>query len=361
MAFVVVSELLLYVCVSLLMGSFIVRLLPTHTRPNVHVERTYMTAAAAGTGIFSFVPVLVLIVNLQATADLQDVLPMVLLTFEIGKAWIFTASAAVFLVLFIFLFYHRTNPVFSWTGCFLTLLLILGLSWSTHAGSLAQISGVLNHAIHFTAVSVWIGILFVVSWFAKDYTNWLNFLNWFTMIAIMCVVFITASGMALMTVVMDVTRYLDSWMLSYGQLLLLKHLLFAAVLLFAVINGILMRWKIKNDQFNPLPWTKAESSAAIVIFSVTAALGQQTPPNADEISNEGFPALLDYFYQGQYQMGMTLQLHITAPGMSLFAIALLFAAMVLYAFIKNAPALITFLLSLFFVFSAYIALLMSIS
>lgn len=361
MALVIVSELLLYICISLLMGTFILQLLPAHTRPNVLVPKKYVMAAAAGITVFAFTPVLLLIIELHGAASLGQTLQMVLLTFEIGKAWIFVAVVNVFLIIFIHLFYHRRSTGYAWIGCLITLLLIGGLSWATHAGSLAGISGVLNHVIHFTAISVWIGLLFVVSWFARDYTNWQNFLSWFTMIAITCLLLTTASGMALMTIVMDVTAYVDSWMLTYGQLLLVKHLLFLAVLLFAVINGILMRKKMHDPSFNPMPWAKAESAAAIFIFAVTAALGQQTPPNAMEIREAGLPVLLDFFYQGQYQMGMTLQLGVDASGMSLFAIAVLFAAMVLYSFLKNAPAILTFVLSLFFVCSAYTGLLLSIS
>ena len=61
----------------------------------------------------------------------------------------------------------------------------------------------ISHTTHFTAVSVWVGILFVVSWFSKNHSNWLNFLKWFTPVAIVCFVSTIITGLILMTVVVD--------------------------------------------------------------------------------------------------------------------------------------------------------------
>ena len=70
---------------------------------------------------------------------------------------------------------------------------------------------------HFLAVSVWVGILFVVSWFSKNHSNWLNFLKWFTPVAIVCFVITVISGLFFMTVVVEFKDYANSWMLPYGQ------------------------------------------------------------------------------------------------------------------------------------------------
>ena len=155
--------------------------------------------------------------------------------------------------------------------------MIVGVSWSSHASSINQFFGGLSHILHFTAVSVWVGILFVVSWFSTNHNNWLKFLNWFTPIAMSCFVGTIISGLILMNLV--ITDYTNSWLFPYGQALLIKHLLIIPLLMYAIINGILVKRKVKRDpNFNPRFWARIETIIILLIFSVTAVLGQQAPP-----------------------------------------------------------------------------------
>jgi len=361
MILVVVSEILLYLCVSLLIGSFLIALVPRAYRPEVKISRTVQIIATIGIAVFSFAPVLVLIMYLYEHMGLSGAFQRVLLTFEVGKAWIFILLVVNILFIFIVWFDDRQKPLYSYIGIAFVVIIIMGIGWASHASSLDYVKGFLTHISHFAAVSIWVGILLVVSWFSKDHSNWLNFLKWFTPVAISCFLIITVSGLILMTFGAELTEYTNVWMLPYGQLLLLKHLTIIPLLIYAGINSILIRKKLlKDPDFNPIQWTRVESILILVVFSITAALGQQSPPSGNTLTSEGPSKLFSFFYQGQFQQGMNVELVANATGLSLLLLAIVFGALIVYSFLQKAPVIVTFILSILFVFSSYLALILSI-
>ena len=168
-----------------------------------------------------------------------------------------------------------------------------------------------------------------------------------------------------MTVVVDYKEYLDSWMLPYGQALLIKHLLIIPLMVYAFINSILIRKELKrNPDFNPIPWTKAESLVVFLIFSVTAVLGQQEPPQAYDIqttlASSGVSKLFDLFYQGNITRDSVIVLGLNFNSMMLLVIALSFLVLTIVLYKKRASNLFSFSMSVLFVFSAYLSLIVSI-
>ncbi|WP_391205919.1 copper resistance D family protein [Psychrobacillus sp. L4] len=358
---ITLSEILVYLCFSLLIGSFLIALVPSTLKPEINVQRRLQVIATIGIAFFSFIPILLLVLNLNRGNDFVGTLQMVLYTFEVGKAWIFTFLVAIILFIFLLFFEDHTNRAYSIGGLILTFFLILGLGWASHASSIEHLNGFITHTTHFTVVTVWIGILLMVSWFSRGFSNWLNFLKWFTPVASACFGITIISGLLLMTFVVDFAAYTDSWMLPYGQLLLIKHLLIIPLLVYAIINGVFIKKKLQNDpSFNPKPWARVESLLVLLIFSVTAALGHQSPPSENTFKNEGPSKLFSYFYQGQSLQVFRVELTINATGLSLLLLAILFIGLTVYAFLKKAPPFITFILSILFVFSSYLALIWSI-
>ena len=96
---VIFSEFIIYLCVSILMGTFILTFVPNNYRPFIYVKKGILILATVGIALFSFMPILRLIFNLQGRIGWQKGFQTVLLTFDIGKAWIFTVFV-VFLLLF---------------------------------------------------------------------------------------------------------------------------------------------------------------------------------------------------------------------------------------------------------------------
>jgi putative copper export protein len=357
----IISDALLYLCFSLLMGSFLLQLVPQSLRPSITIPKGVLLLATLGIVFFSFMPVLKLVLFLYEDLGLGYTLKSVLITFETGKSWMVTGVLSLFLFIYLIPIKLERNPVFAVTGLLFTLLLIAALGWSSHAGSLAKPSGFLIHSAHFLAITTWVGILLVVSWFSRDYKNWLNFLKWFSPLAIVCLIVTGITGIALMTFVMDLKDYMNTWPLSYGQALLIKHLAIIPLVIFAFINSVLIRKKIhKDENFNPLPWAKLEGVVVLLIFSITAALGQEAPPHTIErtLNAEGPSSLFTFFHRNE----LVFPIQFT-PGflsISLFLIALFSLALVVLSFIKKAPKLLAVLFSILFIVTSYTGLLLSI-
>ncbi|MFF2290832.1 CopD family protein [Peribacillus butanolivorans] len=357
----IISEALLYLCFALLIGSFLLYLVPSSYRPDINVTKGYLMMAIGGIAIFSFIPVLQLILYLYHDVGLTQTLQSVLFTFEVGKAWVFTYILSNLLFIFVVWFDYRKRALYAYIGIFFTFLLILALGWSSHASSYDQVKGFLNQSAHFTAVSVWTGILIVVSWFSKNHSNWLNFLKWFTPVAIVCFASTIVTGLILMTFVVEFKDYPNSWMIPYGQALLFKHILIIPLVVYAVINSILMKRKLEKDiNFNPKPWARVESIVILLIFSATAALGQQSPPHETTVTSEVVSKLFTMFYQGQFQPEMTVRLVLNSTSMTLILLALLFLVLTIFSFIKKAPAVVSFFMCILLVLCVYLSLILGL-
>ncbi|WP_147534320.1 copper resistance D family protein [Bacillus marasmi] len=357
-----ITQALIYVCFGIILGSFILSLVPLSYRPAISVPKGTILTAIAGIAIFSFIPVLQLILYLSPGMGFLYTLQSVLLTFEVGKAWCFTFVLSILLFIFAIWTDYRKCALHSYIGMVLVLILIFALAWSSHASSLNKVVGFLTHTIHFTAVSVWCGILIVISWFSKNHSNWTNFLKWFTPTASFCFISTIVSGLILMTFVVNFNDYTNSWILPYGQTLLIKHLLILPLLIYALINSIFIKRNIMiDDQYNPIAWTRMESIMILLIFSATAALGQQSPPHETVIIDEEVSNLFKFFYEGPFFPEMTLQFSMNITSVSLIGFALLFLAIIIISYIKKAPTILTLVMSVLFVFSIYLSIMLSVT
>lgn len=355
------TQTLVYLCFAILMGGFILYLIPNTIRPEINLRKGVFMLASAGISLLTFIPVFRLILYLAPGMGFLQTLMSVLYTFEVGKAWTFTFMVSCMLFIFVIWFDYRKKSQYTCIGLALTFLLILALGWSSHASSLDPIQGFLSHTLHLTAVSIWVGILFVVSWFSTNDANWQKFLKWFTPVALVCLGVIILTGLALMSFVMELNAYPDSWIIPYGQALLVKHLLLLPLLVFAVINGLLIKRKLRsNEPFQPKPWAKMESIVILLIFSATAALGQQSPPHETIVTNAEASKLFTSFYQGSFQPDMSVVLTLNPTGIVLFVLAIVFTVIMIQSFLKKTPAITAFLMGILSVFCIYFALMFSI-
>lgn len=359
----IISEALLYLCFALLMGSYILSLFPSDLIPTIIVPSKVKLVAVIGIAVFSFVPLISLLMYLYEDYGLLDSLQSILLTFEIGKSWLFMFIVTVFLGWYILLFDDKKSPYYSMIGILLVFVLIIGLSWSSHANSIESMKGLITHFFHFTSVVIWVGILFVITWFSKNTNNWLSFLKWFHITALYCFGIIIITGFSLMSFSTPLDAYPDTWMVSYGQSLLIKHLLIIPLIVYAFMNGILMKKRlIKDDNFDARPWTKVELFILLLVFAATGAMSQQSPPHNlfETINSEGFSTLFLLFHDGDVFPGITVQMVFNTDGILLLCIAAIFLAMSLFSFVKRMPAIFSFIMSLLVVIAAYLGLLVSI-
>jgi putative copper export protein len=359
----ILSETFLYLCFSLLIGAFGISIVPQSYKPEIRIRKGLLMSATGGIAIFSFVPVLSLILHLYHDFGFFNTLQSVLYTFEVGKAWIFTFILANFLFIYIVWVDYRKKPIYALIGLIFTFLLLLALGWSSHASSLDQWKGFLIHTTHFTAVSVWVGVLIVVSWFSSHPSNWIPFLRWFRPLAMICFIATILSGLALMSFVVDWKDYPTSWSISYGQTLLFKHLLIIPLMAYAFINSFLVRKRLLLDtSYNPIRWTRAESIVILAIFSITAALGQQSPPHeiAFMIKTEGVSPLFSTIFRGNIDPELVVHFSVNGMSLAFFTLSVLFLAMIIFSFMKKVPAIVSLFMCFLFVLSGYLALVLSL-
>ena len=345
------------------MGSFILHTVPKDVRPEIIVPKKVLLITLIGIALLSFIPSLQLILAFYKDIGLSVTIQSVIFTFEIGKAWLITVFFAIILFIYLILFDIRRKESYSYVGIIITIGLIIAMGWASHASSQVGFSGFVAHSFHFLAVSTWIGILLIVGWFATDYNNWLNFLKWFSPVAITCLLVTIGTGLYLMNVVVEFKDYANAWKLTYGQALLLKHILIIPLLTFAFINSILIRKRLKNvENFNPRPWTKVESLVVLFLFVATSVLGQTSPPHdiATTFAMEGPAKLFDLLYPGSITRDLDVVLVFGVNNISLLVLALLFIGLTIIAFIKKAPAILSFIMSVLSVITIYLSLMFSI-
>ncbi|MGG6447681.1 copper resistance D family protein [Pseudobacillus badius] len=357
------TELLLYVCFSFLMGAFLLQLIPKNKKPAIYVPKRGVQLSILGIVFFSLMPVVYLIFMIQENIGLSLTVQNVFSSFEVGQAWTFTLIISIFFYIFVSIFPVFKNKRYALIALVFTVCLIFTLSWAGHSASLTKAAGFVYHAIHFLAVSIWVGILLVVSWLSKNKENWLPFLKWFSPIALICFLLTILTGFMMMTLVIEVKDYANSWVLNYGQALLIKHLIIVPMFFFAFINGFWVKKQLQKDlSFQPIPWAKAESVVLLLIFSATAILGQQPPAHGIDttLKSNGMAPLFQYVYGGTIQTPVSVEFGLNAMNGLLFSLAAAFLILLLLSFIKKAPAILAFIMCLFFVISMYLALMLSI-
>lgn len=362
---VILSKGLIYLFFSILVGRIITTLIPQDKIPNIQLPKAILLLSVAFIPLLSFLPILT--VTQYMAEQFQEgfwvILSSIMFSFVLGKAWFVTLGLSIFLFIVIAVLYHDgdNHPAFSIISLLLTFGLILSFGWASHATSQDPVIGFFAHIAHFLAITVWIGVLFVTSWFFTEDNRWLKFLTWYTPLAIICVLIVTFSGLALMSII--VPEYYNSWMLTYGQALLLKHLLIIPLIIYGLINGFLLRRKLKVDpQFNPKQWLRAESVIALLILSVTAYMSQQVAPHdvARTLEFVEPSTLFITLYQGFFNPSMTIILGFNWLSIANAIVAFISLILMVITFLKKGPALYTIVLGLLFVVLGYLSVMTAI-
>ncbi|RJX41378.1 copper resistance protein CopD [Paenibacillus pinisoli] len=358
-----VSEGLLYISFAILMGTLVLRLVPEHKRPSVHVPNGVLLACALAIPVLSFAPIHQLASQYASQFELSygEMLKSILMDVKSGKAWIWTAVGSLGLALLLGMKAFRNDKHMPKVALFVTGLLVVWLGYASHASSLSSFKGLFVHTMHFLAFSIWIGILFVISWFSKDKDNWPAFLKWFSPVAIICVIVTLLAGLTLMS--FTTPQYVNSWIIPYGQALLIKHLLILPLLLFAYTNGFLYKSVAAKDSgFQPVKWLRAESAVAILVLGATAFMGQQAPPHnlKDTLQQVSPSPLFTSLYKGAFSPDIQLAFTLHMESVLMFAAALLMAVCVVWTYRLNRPS-VAFLMGMLMAVFAYLGLMFSIA
>lgn len=363
-AITMISEALLYICFSFLFGYFILHLVPETKRPKIGFPKWLRLSCIIGIVVFSFPPVFRLVLFLAPDLGLGFTFTTVLTSFEVGKAWLYTAGMAS--LLFILNFapkLEKKKPLL-----ILSLLYLVGLAvligWSSHASSLTGLQGIFVHSLHFLSIMFWTGTLLLAGWFSKEEKDWyVPFLKWFTPLALVCVGVGILTGFLIMQLVVPIQDYSQSWLVSYGQALLLKHLLIIPLLMFAFLNGFLKKGLVNRDgKVNVLSWLKAEGIFVMFVFIVTGIMGQQAPPHdiSGTVASEGPAKLVEILHSSPISPDMIVKLEFNVGAILFALLAAGFLLMMLFLFLRKKSSYLAILTGSLFVIASYLCLMLSI-
>ncbi|WP_169801075.1 copper resistance D family protein [Halalkalibacter krulwichiae] len=330
------------------MGYFLLKSVPENQRPSIHMSVRLIKGVAAAVPVLLFVPVIRLIETLyvQFSIPLLESIATVVFEYSAGQAFLVSIFLTVAIIF--------STPVEKWSrfSVFLVVGLVLAASWSSHGSAVAGWVGFIGNALHLLAVSIWIGVLAIVAWFAREWEQHQSFYRWFSVTAVFAVIVLIGSGFLLMAAI--VPQYVQSWLLSYGQILFIKHLLFLPLLLFGLHHLILgLRVRV-GPSTNQIKSFRIESLFAFVIFLLSAIMTEQTPPHevAQVLQTESVSFLMNIFLEQSLNVQM-VQIVMTAATFVLLAIAVGLFTYASYSLIRSyqyRKATSFFLISIVFIY-----------
>ncbi|MEB1809480.1 MAG: CopD family protein [Bacillaceae bacterium] len=277
-----VSQALMYVLFSFLLGIALLLVIPGQWRPSFFVKSRFVYGSIGLIPLLSIVPVVSVsyFIHIQYEAPFFSTFTQVVLGYKIGQAWMVTMILALLVSVSYFIVEQTRTIVAKSIFFILVLAYTVSSSWASHAASLDEAGGFLYNGMHFIAATIWMGTIFIVSWFSNDdnLQKWSSFIRWFSPVALGAVSMLIISGLLLMTII--VPEYVNSWVLSYGQLLLLKHILIIPIVVYGVVHGFLLRVRLQKVGISRFKRTlKAESIAGLMIFVITAIMTERVPPH----------------------------------------------------------------------------------
>lgn len=343
------SDFLLYLVLAFLAGDAMLRFVKKDRKPLIEVPKKWLIIALALIPLLLAPPLIQIILLLADAYGLPQAAVDVVAKFRIGQsyvigvllagAWLITVlrdgSAAVRAV---------------WL-----VLSSVNVGYASHAASIEGWQGFAGHTIHFLALLLWAGVLLHIAWFMVDGRNWRRFLKWFTPFSVAMMAVLIASGFWLMLFFVAPEDYASSWILPYGQLLLLKHLSIVPLLLAAFINAALSRGDAPNAA-----WLEIESWLLVLVLLITAFMSKLAPPhNINETFRlEGTAPLMDWFVGPQY---LPVQAVWTpnVDGFLMIGIGLICLVLQWLSYRKRLPEWLSFLFALGFIGAAYTGLMFS--
>lgn len=349
--FSIVSDFLLYAVVSFLAGVLVLQFVPEHRKPVITVKKPAILLAIAAIPILSAASAIQLIGLLMNNADFGSAVWTSISEFQVGQSFAFS--------IFLSFFWFGATAVNSskYIQAFWFLLAILNLGFGSHAASIDFIPGLLSHTVHFLSLTLWAGVLLLVTWFSPRLANWRSFLKWFTPFALGMMAIILLSGFAVWLLFSKPADYAASWVLPYGQMLLLKHLSILPLLAAAFLNGFGNKRKEPSQKM-----LKLETFMLGLVFLFTAVMSKLAPPHNvnNTFLTEGAAPFIETLI-GEKFLPITPQLVLSINGILLLMIGALSIGLMIMSFFRKVPLWLSFIFGLGFIVSIYLGLMMNMN
>ena len=355
---VIISQILLYVCFAVLFGYYILSIVPLAHRPSISVPKRFLYWSVVGVLVGGFIPALYVVTFIAPRIGIIDSFVTVLTVYTVGQAWLAAVIIGAIMLICMKLWHESSKVLYNLIQIVLLIGLVATVAWSSHASSVNFALGFSSDLLHLLSVSIWVGTLLVLSWFATSSENWIAFLKWFTPVAALCFSITILSGIFLLEAM--IPSYTDAWAVNYGQGLLIKHLFIIPLAFYALMNGVFVKARMeKNPMFNPIPWARLESVLLVVIFTITAIFSQQSPP-MHSISASDVSTIFKLTYSGDIISGLTVGLGVNWFTILFVLLTFVFIVLSIIAFVKKAPTWLCFIFACGIVFSAYLTLMYSV-
>lgn len=339
----IISQFILYVSLSILMGAFIMRLIPATLKPDISLPTKWIYASLWTIPIVTFAPILQLLVILTKQFGLFPSLLKIITNYQVGHSWLASALLTVILAALFTVSQKRASHLFTIIYLFLLTAIIAAIAFASHAHAMASTTGFFLDFIHLLAISIWVGILLQVSFFATSYANWEAFLKWFSPTAIVAVTAMALSGVFLTEAI--VPDYVTSWSSTYGHLLFIKHVLLVPLVCIILANSLLVKLQLSKPNFNPTLWTKIEVTLLLLILLVTAIFSVQEPPMPFLLMDQLSP-FTQWMFSMPLEDGMTGHFQMNGVGAIFFILTAVFSGLFIVSFIKRVPSIIAISLCL---------------
>ncbi len=346
-ALTIFSQFLLYVSLALLMGTFILYCIPETIRPKIDISAKWLIVSAVILPIVTFVPNIQLLTILTPQFGFIESLGMLLMKFKVGHSWLAVIGFTIILLIMIRQFMKKPSKLIAVMSIFILIAFMAAIGYISHAGSMTGIVGSVLDFVHLLAVSVWLGILILMSFFSKDAQNWDAFLKWFSPVALVAFTSVALTGVLMTDTI--VPGYVTSWSSNYGQFLFIKHVLLVPLTVIILANSLLIKLKMDKPLFEPRTWVRIETVLLVLILFITALYSEQQPPSfyVQDIS-----PFFEMFYRSSIEAGMRGYLQMTGIGLGFFLLTALFIGLVIVSYIKQLPVVVsaamTFALALCF-------------
>ncbi|ATP40556.1 hypothetical protein CSE16_11125 [Solibacillus sp. R5-41] len=349
----IVSQFILFVSLSILMGAFIMRLIPASLKPDISLPTKWIYASLWSIPIVTFAPILQLLVILLKQFGLFPSLLKIVMNYQVGHSWLATVVLTFILAALLLVSEKRASHLFTVIYLFILTAMIAAIAFASHAHAMGSTAGFFIDFIHLFAFSIWVGILLQVSFFATSYDNWEAFLKWFSPTAIAALTAVALSGVLLTeTIVPD---YVTGWSSPYGHWLFIKHVLLMPLIFIIFANGVLIKLQLSKPNFNPTIWTKLEAALLLLILLVTAIYSEHQPP-MPFVQTDNVSLLFQWMLSMPLENGMTGHFQMNGTGVIFFILTAVFIGLFVVSFIKRAPLIISILLCLVMALCFYIGI-----
>ena len=350
-AFTALSDFLLYIVMALVAGSVALRFAPGHKGREAALPPAVSSFLCIAVPILAAAPVVQLAFLLSPEGQRMRAFVDIAKGFRAGHSFLFVAAAAILLLMAIRFGASR------WIQAALMIAAFSAVAYGSHSATIHETAGFIAHAVHLTLLSAWAGIVLLIAWRPGTVPDWRGFLKWFTPLAGSFMAIIIGTGIFLMLLVMNADEYAASWILPYGQMLLLKHLGIVPLLAAAGINAFLA-----NKDHPPAGWLRLESLMLLLVLLFTSFMSKMAPPHdLDKTFAAEGQAPLTKWMTGPVDSPLQAHFTLQADGIAALFMAVLFLILIPLAERRSLPGWTGVAAGIGFIAAAYLGLMMTVS